>query len=88
MIRAVGEPFSTSRSDKLWLVFDRELIDQLTGEIVVEGDEPVGLGRSSDVLLHELVKESKLTRDADGSTLFVKRLKPDGTGMTLVIFKD
>jgi hypothetical protein len=86
-IRAVGETFSTSRPEKLWLIFDREFIEQQIGPLSNEGRRPIALGRTSDVALHELVKESKVSRDADGEDYFVRRLEPDGTGMTLVVFK-
>jgi hypothetical protein len=85
MVQAVGEPFSTSRPEKLWLIFDREFIEQTVGNFRNEGRRPIGFCRSSDVALHELVKDSALTRDSDGAKYFVKRFEPDGTGMTLLV---
>jgi hypothetical protein len=87
MIQAVGEPFSTAKAEKLWLIFDRDFIEQQLGPLSNEGRRPMGLARTSDVALHELVKESKVTRDLDGEDYFVKRLEADGTGMTLLVFK-
>jgi hypothetical protein len=85
IVRAVGEPFSTSRPEKLWLIFDREFIEQTLGNLRNETGKPVALGRTSDMALHELVKESPITRDSDGMKYFVKRIEPDGTGMTLLL---
>lgn len=85
MIQAVGEPFTTSRPEKLWLIFDREFIEEVMGNIPVIGRKPVALGRTSDVASHELVKQSVLTRDADGSKFAVRDFHPDGTGMTLLV---
>jgi hypothetical protein len=84
-IQAVGESFSTARPEKLWLIFDREFIEQQFGEFTTEGRKPVGVCRTSDVELHELVKESVITRDADGAKYTVRRFQPDGTGMTLLV---
>lgn len=85
MVQAVGEAFSTSRPEKLWLIFDREFIEQSLGNFRIETGKPVVFGRSSDVALHELVKDSPITRDLDGAKYFCKRFEPDGTGMTLVV---
>jgi hypothetical protein len=86
MIRAVGETFSTGKAEKLWLVFDREFIEQTLGEFSHEGRKPLGLARTSDVQLHELVKDSVVTRDLDGAKYSVRRFQPDGVGITLVVF--
>jgi hypothetical protein len=88
MVKAGGETFSTGLPEKLWLIFDQETIDATLGDFTVEDTGPQGLGRSSDVALHGLVKQSVVTRDADGAKYAVKRLKPDGTGMTLVVFAE
>lgn len=86
MIQAVGEAFSTVCPEKLWLVFDRAFIEQALGNFTVEGNKPVALGRTSDVALHELVKDTVITRDSDGAKYTVRRFEPDGTGMSLVVF--
>ena len=86
MVQAVGETFSTAKADKLWLIFDREYIEQQLGEFSIDGRKPIGLGRTSDIALHELVKDSVVRRDADGGSYMVRRLQPDGTGMTLLVF--
>lgn len=86
MVQAVGEPFTTSRPEKLWLIFDRDFIERQIGAFSIEGGKPVALGRTSDVALHELVKDSVITRDSDSKQYSVRRMEPDGTGMTLVVF--
>lgn len=85
MIQAVGEQFDTGKAVKLSLIFDREFIEQSLGVLTNEGRKPLGLARTSDVALHELVKDSVITRDSDGAKYAVKRFEPDGTGMTLLV---
>lgn len=85
MVQAVGEPFSTAKAEKLWLVFDREYLAQQLGEFTTDGRNPLALGRTSDIAQHELVKQSVITRDADGAKYSVKQFKPDGVGMTLLV---
>jgi hypothetical protein len=86
MIQAVGEAFTTSRAEKLWLVFDREFIEQTVGQFTTMGHKPMGVGRTSDVALHEIVKQSVITRDSDGSKFTVRDFHPDGTGMTVLVY--
>lgn len=88
MIKAVGgEPFSTGRPEKLWGIFDREYEESAVGEFVVANRRTIIQCRESDVDLHELVKNSSITRDADGRTYSIADLEHDGTGMTVVVLR-
>lgn len=83
LIQAVGEQFDTGKPTKLWAIYDREYEEVAPGRVsFVSGKAQIAC-RTSDVALHELVKQSKLTR-ADGSVWFAKGFEPDGTGMTVV----
>jgi len=79
-----GEPFSTGHAEKLIGIFDRPSVDSLGQVIAVKNRKPELLVRESDVALHALVKDSPVTRDADGMTFACKYFDPDGTGMTVI----
>lgn len=82
-----GEPFSTTSAEKLWAIFDREYLESELGVHSVANRRPVLTCRTSDVAAHSLVKESKVTRDSDGSTFFCSKFEADGVGMTLVMLR-
>lgn len=84
MIQAVGEQFDTGKPTGMWAVFDEAYVGTELDRFTVANGEPVLTCRTSDVVAHELVKGSKVTRAAGGSGYFVKDLEPDGTGITLV----
>jgi len=79
-----GEPFSTGLAEKLIGIFDRPSVDSFGQVIPVKSRKPELLVRDSDLALHALVKQSKITRDADGSAYYCKDFDPDGTGMTVI----
>lgn len=85
MIQAVGEQFDTGKPTKLWGVFDNAYLASDLERFSVANAEPMIQVRTSDVALHELVKQSRLIA-ADGTEYFVKTLEPDGTGMTVLRF--
>lgn len=88
LIRAVGaERFSPGSSEVLWAIFDREYLETDLGVQSVANRRPVLTCRSSDVASLGLVKDSKLTRESDGSVFFCSKFEPDGTGMTLVMLR-
>ena len=80
-----GEPFSTGHAEKLIGIFDRPSVDSFGQVIAVKNRKPELLVRDSDLALHGLVKQSQITRDADGKSYSVRDLEPDGTGMTVVM---
>jgi hypothetical protein len=82
-----GEPFSTGHADKLIAIFDREYLESDLGVHSVANRRPVLTCRTSDLALHSLVKDSPVTRDADGSKFFCLKFEPDGTGMTMVMLR-
>jgi hypothetical protein len=84
MIQAVGEAFDTGSPTTLYAIFDRPHEDVLIGEIVVVARRPVLYCRTSDLVAHSLVKQSKVTRVSDGRSYFVKDLEDDGVGITVV----
>jgi hypothetical protein len=83
-IQAVGEQFDTGKPTRLWAIFDEAYLETDLDRFTVANREPMLQCRTSDVAAHELVKQSKVTRVADGSSWFVKDFEPDGTGMTVV----
>jgi hypothetical protein len=88
LIQAVGgERFDTGNADKLWAIFEREYLQTEVGVQSVANRRPTLTCRSSDVIAHSLVKDSKVVRDSDGSTFFCSKFEPDGTGMTLVMLR-
>jgi len=85
MILAVdGEPFDTGHAVPLMAIFDRPSIDSLGQLIPVKNRKPEIHCLESDAELHELVKQSVVTRRADGATYVVRDFDPDGTGMTVI----
>lgn len=85
MIKAVGgEEFDTGKPSNLWAVWDNEFSDITVGIQTVERRLPVIECRSSDVTAHELVKDTKIRRLADDAEYFVRRIEPDGTGMSRI----
>lgn len=86
MLRALGaEEFDTGNPARLWAVIEGEYNDpELTG-ITIEGELRWLEVRSSDVTAHDLVKNSKLVRLADGEQLYVKRFEPSrSSGFTVI----
>lgn len=79
-----GEPFTTQHAEKLIGIFERPSVDSFGQVIAVKNRKPELHVRESDVVKHGLVKQSPITRDADGSIYFVRDLDPDGTGMTVI----
>ena len=85
MVQAVGgEPFDTGHAEPLMAIFDRPSIDSLGQLIPVKNRRPEIHCLESDAELHELVKQSVVTRLADGATYVVRDFDPDGTGMTVI----
>jgi hypothetical protein len=84
LIQAVGEQFDTGKPTRMWAIFDEAYLESSLDRFTVANGEPMLQCRTSDVALHELVKQSKVTRVSDGSAYFVKDLEPDGTGMHVV----
>lgn len=84
LIQAVGEQFETGHATKLWAIYDREYAETATGRMSTAGGRALIHCRTSDIELHSLVRDSKLTR-ADGSVFFAKSFEPDGVGMTIVV---
>lgn len=88
LIKGVGgEQFDTGRTEMLWGIFDREYYDAVAGVQTIESRRPVITCRSSDVEAHELIKKSVIRRVADDQTFVVKRLEPDGVGMTILVLE-
>lgn len=83
-IQAVGEQFDTGKPTRLWAIFDEAYLETDLDRFTVANREPMLQCRTSDVAAHELVKQSKVTRVADGASYAVKDLEPDGTGMTII----
>jgi hypothetical protein len=80
-----GEEFDTGRPQRLWAVIEGEYNDPELSGITIEGEIRWLEVRSSDVALHELVKNSKLVRVSDGEALYVKRFEPSrSSGFTVV----
>lgn len=52
--------------------------------IAVKNRKPELHVRESDVALHALVKDSPITRDADGMQFSCKYFDHDGNGMTVI----
>lgn len=84
-LKRAGEPFSTGRPQKLYAIWDCPSIDIDGGVIPVKDRKPQIECRESDVGLHELVKQSPITRDADGKAYFVRDFDYDGTGMATIM---
>jgi hypothetical protein len=83
-LQAVGEQFDTGKPTRMWAIFDRPTEDVLVAEITFAARRPVILCRTSDVIAHELVKQSKITRVSEAASFFVKEIEDDGTGMTFI----
>lgn len=83
MIQAVGEQLDTGKPTRMWAIFDEAYLARDLDRFTVANREPVLMCRTADVVAHELVKQSKVTR-ADRSVYFVKDFEPDGMGMTLL----
>lgn len=84
LIAAGAEEFDTGHSEMLWAVFDIPSITSDGVLIPVRSRRPVLTCRTSDAALHKLIKQSPVTREADGSVYLVRDLEPDGTGITEV----
>lgn len=80
-----GELFDTGRPVRLWGIFERPFEEVLLSEHAFASRRPELLCRTSDVAAHALVKQSRITRVADGSSFSVKELEDDGTGMTVLV---
>lgn len=90
MLRAAkAENFETGYQSKLVAVFGPiDYLEVPAGDrLRVEGADPFIECRSSDIAAHRLIKQSPITRDADGAKFLVKRFEPDGHGMTRIILR-
>lgn len=85
VLQAVGgEEFDTGHTDRLWAVFDIPSFDTEGLPIPVRNRKPVLTCRESDVVLHDLVKQSPVTRVSDGVQYLVRDFEYDGTGMVVI----
>jgi hypothetical protein len=85
LLQAVGgEPFDTGHPFFLTGIFDEAYLETEVSDYSVANREPVLLCRSTDVVVHELVKHSKVTRVSDHVSYLVKDFEADGTGITLI----
>jgi len=87
MIRAVGESFRSSKGP-LYGIWDSPSVDADGLLIPVKDRRPQIECREFDVVAHELVKESPVTREADGTRWFCREFVPDGTGMIVVLLRE
>lgn len=88
LLRVLGAGATLKYGDRCYdVVFDNEYL--LAGE--VEERSPVATMRSSDVDCADLQKEAVVAVfnpfDDSSTNYRVRRLEPDGTGMTLVILQ-
>lgn len=84
-IKALGGVAASTAGGSLWGIFDRTYqAAQMTG-IDIEDRAPVFECRSADVDRMAIVKDVTLT--ICGVDYRVKRLEPDGTGMTIVVLR-
>jgi hypothetical protein len=87
MIQAVGEELDTWKPTRMWAIFDRAYEESVLNELVVSNRRPLIYCRTSDVIIHELVKDSRIERVDDGSVWFVKDFEDDGTGVTVIVLR-
>jgi len=66
------------------VIFDREYIEILVGTPGIEGDEPIALGKASDF---PNVKQGD-TLNITSVNYEIVVIKPDGTGMILLVLKE
>lgn len=81
MIKGLGGQLVRSPSGEFWAIFDRP--SALTPDGAVETRQSVLVARTADV--EALTKDTPLSIGADEYR--IKRLEPDGTGMTTIILK-
>jgi hypothetical protein len=79
MIKSLGGQIVCAPDREFWAVFDREF----SVDGAVESRQPVLNAR--DIDLQTLAKDTVVA--VDGENFRIKRLEPDGTGMTLAILK-
>jgi len=85
-LQAAGERFRSSKGS-FYGIWDSPSVDADGLLIPVKDRKPQIECRDSDVVAHELVKESPVTREADGTQWFCREFVPDGTGMTVVLLR-
>ena len=81
-VETFGESFDTGKPTKLMAIFKRPSFDSFGQIIPVKNRKPSIECLESDVVAHELVKQSVIIRDADGARYYVRDFDPDGEGMT------
>jgi len=86
-VRRAGERFRSSKGS-FYGIWDSPSVDADGLLIPVKDRKPQIECRDSDVVAHELVKGSPVTREADGTRWFCREFVPDGTGMTIVMLRE
>ena len=84
-LRACGGQLISVGAGSFWAIFDDEYLEVLGNEVdgAVETTGPaLSACRSSDIAALSIVKGTQLTIGAE--QFKVRRLEPDGTGVTLV----
>lgn len=85
-LNAIGaEDFETGYAEPLRLRFRRESLDSSGTLIPSKGRRVRGRCVEADAVLHGLVKQSVITRVADGSKWTIREISPDGSGMMEVV---
>jgi hypothetical protein len=82
MIKSLGGLAVPVRGNNLWGIFDNGNVDVLS---MVESSGPSFNCRTSDVELLAIAKDDEV--DIKGEQFRVKKMDPDGTGMTLIHLK-
>lgn len=82
MIKSLGGVLASVRGNGIWGIFDNGNIDVLS---MVESAGPSLNCRSSDVALVFMTKDDEM--EINGEQYRVKKMDPDGTGMTMVHLK-
>ena len=80
-IKALGGQLVSHSEGSFWAIFDKEFVELSDG--MVESTGPVLTARTIDV--KDLAKDAVL--DVGGQEYRIKRLEPDGTGMSRVMLK-
>lgn len=82
---AGAEQFETGHASPLWAIFGYGYASASLGDIEVESREPVlEACRDVDIAEHGLQKGDTITRVQDGAQYRVRRIEPDGAGMSVV----
>lgn len=82
MIKAVGGLIASFSRGDIWCIFDNGNADVLS---MVESSGPSMHCRSSDVSSIAITKDDEV--EINGEQYRVKKMDPDGTGMTMVHLK-